>query len=54
MLCCLVQVACAPFVHVGCPLTLLPTRISPSQPQREPHSAPRMMGTAACAGKVLQ
>lgn len=25
MLCCLVQVACAPFVHVRCPLTLLPT-----------------------------
>lgn len=45
-------VACAHFVRLGCPPTLLPARIRPSQPQRALHSAPRTTGAAACTGST--
>lgn len=39
------------FVHMGCPLVLLPVQVSPGQPWREPRSAPLLLLVWAAPGK---
>lgn len=40
-----------PFVHMGCPLVLLPVQVRPSQARREPRSTPLLLLVWAALGK---